>query len=101
MMNTQQQMNKSMKTTIKINSTSFTSLPDLTGITTFTDLPDLKGIATGTNYSQLSKWEIDFWNNNNEFPNDNSKRSNLRSPVFELIKRWFKINSSQKKFTSP
>jgi hypothetical protein len=41
---------------------------------------------------KLSEWESDFWNNNEEFPNDNSKKSNMRLFAFETAKRWFEMN---------
>ena len=40
---------------------------------------------------KLSDWESDFWNNDNEFPNDGSKKSNLRLFAFETAKKWFEI----------
>jgi len=40
---------------------------------------------------KVSEWEADFWNNENEFPNDNSEKSNLRLFAFETAKRWFEI----------
>lgn len=39
----------------------------------------------------LSEWESDFWNNENEFPNDNSLKSNLRLMAFETAKKWFEL----------
>ena len=30
------------------------------------------------------EWEADFWNNNDEFPNDNSEKSNARLRAFQM-----------------
>jgi len=39
----------------------------------------------------LQEWEKNFWNNNSEFPNDNSVKSNCRLMAFETAKRWIEI----------
>ncbi len=45
-------------------------------------------------YTRLvSEWEEGFWNNTDEFPNDNSIKSNLRVLAFETCKKWIEINS--------
>jgi hypothetical protein len=43
---------------------------------------------------KLSEWESNFWNNDNEFPNDGSEKSNLRLFAFETAKKWFEIIGS-------
>ena len=50
-----------------------------------------KYIKMGCFTRKLSEWELDFWNNDNEFPNDNSEKSNLRLFAFETAKRWFDV----------
>jgi hypothetical protein len=50
-----------------------------------------KYIKMGCFTRKLSEWESDFWNNNNEFPNDNSEKSNLRLFAFETAKKWFDL----------
>lgn len=39
----------------------------------------------------LEEWNNDFWNNDKEFPNDNSEKSNLRLFAFETAKKWFEL----------
>ena len=53
---------------------------------------DIKYVKMGCFTRKLSDWESDFWNNNNEFPNDGSVESNLRLFAFETAKRWFELN---------
>ena len=48
-----------------------------------------KWIKMGCFTRTLIDWENDFWNNDNEFPNDNSEKSNLRIFAFETGKKWF------------
>ena len=48
-------------------------------------------IKLGCHDRLLSEWENDFWNNNSEFPNDNSIKSNLRVMAFETAKKWINI----------
>jgi hypothetical protein len=52
---------------------------------------DEKYVKMGCFTRKLSEWESDFWNNNNEFPNDNSEQSNLRLFAFETANKWFEI----------
>jgi uncharacterized protein YjbI with pentapeptide repeats len=52
---------------------------------------DEKYIKMGCFTRKLSEWESDFWNNNNEFPNDGSEKSNLRLFAFETAKKWFEL----------
>ena len=40
------------------------------------------------------EWEADFWNNNNEFPNDDSEESNKRLKLFHLMKDIIKLNGT-------
>jgi len=41
----------------------------------------------------LKEWEKDFWNNNNEFPNDKSIKTQLRVMAYEVAKKWLEINN--------
>ena len=50
-----------------------------------------KYVKMGCFTRKLSEWESDFWNNNNEFPNDNSEKSNMRLFAFETAKKWFDL----------
>ena len=52
---------------------------------------DEKYVKMGCLTRKLSEWESDFWNNDNEFPNDNSEKSNLRLFAFETAKKWFLV----------
>lgn len=52
---------------------------------------DVKYVKMGCFTRKLSDWESDFWNNDNEFPNDGSEKSNLRLFAFETAKRWFEV----------
>ena len=54
-----------------------------------------KRIKLGCFDRSLEEWENDFWNNNNEFPNDNSESSNLRLMAFETAKKWLEIVSKE------
>ena len=44
-------------------------------------------------YTRLVEdWEKDFWNNTNEFPNDNSLKSQYRVMAYEFCKQWLELN---------
>ena len=53
---------------------------------------DIKYVKMGCFTRKLSDWEYDFWNNDNEFPDDGSEKSNLRLFAFEVAKKWFELN---------
>ena len=53
---------------------------------------DIKYVKMGCFTRKLSDWESDFWNNDNEFPDDGSEKSNLRLFAFEVAKKWFELN---------
>lgn len=55
-----------------------------------------KFIKMGCHNRILSDWESDFWNNDNEFPNNNSEKSNMRLMAFETAKKWFEIIEKSK-----
>ena len=50
-----------------------------------------KYIKMGCYTRKLSEWKSDFWNNDNEFPNNGSEMSNLRLFAYETAKRWFDV----------
>jgi len=67
-----------------------------TGLYTYVVVPfisedDIKYVKMGCFIRKLSDWESDFWNNDNEFPNNNSEKSNMRLFAFEVAKKWFEI----------
>ncbi len=57
----------------------------------FISKEDEKYVKMGCFTRKLSDWESDFWNNDNEFPNDGSEKSNLRLFAFETAKKWFLV----------
>ncbi len=61
----------------------------------FTECGDIR-IKMGCCDRLLSEWESNFWNNNIEFPNDNSINSNLRLMAFETAKKWIEIVNQDK-----
>ena len=50
-----------------------------------------KYIKMGCYTRKLSEWKSDFWNNDNEFPNNGSEMSNLRLFACETAERWFDV----------
>jgi len=58
-----------------------------------------KYIKMGCHTRKLSEWESDFWNNEKEFPNNNSEKSNLaaimRLFAYETAKRWFEVKKDE------
>ena len=53
----------------------------------------VKRIKIGCFDRSLEEWGNDFWNNDNEFPNNGSVKSNLRLMAFETAKKWIEIVS--------
>jgi len=49
-------------------------------------------VKMGCYTRKLSEWESNFWNNNNEFPNDGSIKSNLRLMGYETAIKWLELN---------
>ena len=39
----------------------------------------------------VEEWDSNFWNNNDEFPNDNSLKSNLRMMAYNTARTWFDL----------
>ena len=52
-----------------------------------------KWLKMGCKLLKIKEWEADFWNNNNEFPNDGSEKSNNNYDAFLLAKAFFEIKS--------
>ena len=48
-----------------------------------------KYVKMGCFVRTIEEWEKDFWNNNTEFPNDGSEKSNARLFAFQTAKKWF------------
>ena len=67
-----------------------------TGLYTYVVVPyitetGVKRIKMGCHNRTLKEWEDNFWNNNREFPNDNSLKSNLRLMALNTAKAWFEL----------
>ena len=45
----------------------------------------------GCSLRTVEEWDANFWNNNEEFPNDGSEKSKLRLFAYETAKRWFDV----------
>ena len=45
-------------------------------------------IILGCHCRLVSDWERDFWNNNSEFPNDGSEKSENRKRAFNVCNAW-------------
>jgi len=80
------------KTEIKICAV-FTGLYQYIVIAYITS-ENVKRIKMGCYDRSLSEWEEDFWNNNAEFPNDGSFKSNSRVLAFNTAKSWFELSES-------
>ena len=48
----------------------------------------------------LSAWKENFWNNNKEFPNNGSLKSNQRLLAFEIAEKWLQLASENLKNTN-
>ncbi|MCP4987223.1 MAG: pentapeptide repeat-containing protein [Colwellia sp.] len=80
------------KNTIKIEK-----IIVITGLYRYTVMPviDQEGneyIRLGCYFRTIDDWEMDFWNNNRDFPNDGSIDSELRKLAYETGKRWIELN---------
>ena len=56
---------------------------------------DVEYVKLGCYTRKIEDWEKDFWNNENEFPNDNSTKSQLRVLAYETCKKWLEINKKE------
>ena len=45
-------------------------------------------IRMGCFFRKREEWNENFWNNDNEFPNDNSEDSNMRLAAFNFACKW-------------
>jgi len=52
---------------------------------------DEKRIKMGCFDRSLAEWDCNFWNNDNEFPNDGSIKSECRLMAYNTAKAWFSI----------
>lgn len=77
------------------NAAVFTGLYQYVVIPYITE-SDVKRIKMGCYDRTLTDWESDFWNNNNEFPNDKSEKSQLRLMAYNTAKFWFDIVNVKK-----
>ena len=77
------------KNTIK-KAIVFTGLYHYVVIPYLTD-KDEKRVKMGCYDRSLAEWKENFWNNENEFPNDGSEKSNLRLFAFNCAERWFEV----------
>ena len=57
---------------------------------------DEKYIKMGCYLKTLNEWKKDFWNNENEFPNNKSEKSELRIFAYKTALNWFKLQNSIK-----
>ncbi len=71
----------------------FTGLYTYVVITYITD-KDEHRVKMGCHDRSVSEWDVDFWNNPNEFPNDGSEKSNMRLFAYNTAKEWFKTIKS-------
>ena len=53
------------------------------------DEKDVKWIKMGCYTRKATEWEKDFWNNDNEFPNNKSESSKLRVFAYKTALKWF------------
>ena len=80
---------------VKIKSVIvFTGLYDYFVIPYITEENE-KRVKMGCFDRSLKEWEENFWNNDNEFPNNGSVKSNLRLMAFETAKKWLEIVDKQ------
>ena len=50
-----------------------------------------KRVKMGCHDRTVEEWDSNFWNNNDEFPNDNSLKSNLRMMAYNTARTWFDL----------
>ena len=56
------------------------------------DENDIEYIRLGCYFRTVKEWEQDFWNNEKEFPNNDSIESELRKLAHKTCKKWLKLN---------
>ena len=72
-----------------------------TGLYTYVVIPYIteegeERVKMGCHDRTLKEWDDNFWNNNSEFPNNNSLKSNQRVLAYETAKRWLELNKATK-----
>jgi hypothetical protein len=68
-----------------------------TGLYTYIAMPIISQdnkhyIKLGCYTRLIEEWENDFWNNESEFPNNNSLKSQYRVMAYEVCKKWLELN---------
>jgi len=68
-----------------------------TGIYQYTVIPYILEtgecrVKMGCHDRSVAEWDVDFWNNNSEFPNNGSIKSNLRVIAYDTAKKWIELN---------
>jgi hypothetical protein len=68
-----------------------------TGIYQYTVIPYIledgeERVKMGCHDRSVAEWDADFWNNNDEFPNNGSIKSNLRVIAYDTAKKWIELN---------
>ena len=48
-------------------------------------------VKMGCHDRSVTEWDADFWNNNNEFPNDVSFKSKQRLLAYNFAKQWLEL----------
>ena len=48
-------------------------------------------VKMGCHDRSVTEWDADFWNNNNEFPNDGSFKSKQRLLAYNFAKQWLEL----------
>ena len=49
-------------------------------------------VKLGCHIRKVVDWEANFWNNNNEFPNDGSAKSQMRLMAYKTCLEWLRIH---------
>ena len=70
-----------------------------TGIYQYTAIPCILEtgecrVKMGCHDRSVAEWDADFWNNNDEFPNNGSVKSNLRVIAYDTAKKWIELNKN-------
>lgn len=52
---------------------------------------DIQYVKMGCYTRKVSEWDENFWNNNCEFPNNGSEKSNLRKFAYDTARKWFDV----------
>ena len=67
-----------------------------TGLYTYVVIPYITEenemrVKMGCHDRSVKEWDEDFWNNDNEFPNNGSLKSTQRLFAYETAKRWLEL----------